>query len=133
MHCPAEPSPAVLLNVPSKQGSGADAPSAQNDEGEHSKHEVMPLSFMKRPASHLLQSSKPVSFAIVPARQSFGWLLPPAHAVPAGQAVQFSALVTLSAAYVPGLHAIGILKVLPCGQLKPASHTLQAVLPASSW
>ena len=67
-------------------------------------------------------------------RQSFGWLLPPAQAVPAGHAVQSSALVTSTpSAKVPGAQAMGVLNVLPRGQSKPASHTLHDVLPASSW
>ena len=53
MHSPSLPRPSVLLNVPSLQGSGADAPSSQYDPATHSKQAVLPVSFMNLPASHL--------------------------------------------------------------------------------
>ena len=43
------PSPVLLLNVPSRHGSGAEAPCSQYEPATHSKHAVLPMSFMNVP------------------------------------------------------------------------------------
>ena len=49
VHWPLLPSPTSLLNEPASHGSGAEAPASQNEPATHSKHAVLPISFMNVP------------------------------------------------------------------------------------
>ena len=61
---------------PSLQGSGADAPSAQNEPGTHTWHWVRPDSFINLPASHLLHVGCASRGCTVPALHGVGSVLP---------------------------------------------------------
>ena len=90
MHWLLLPRPAVLLKVPSKQGSAADAPSRQNEPGEHSTQAVMPVSAWNRPASHLAQLPCSASGCTVPGLHSVGVAEPVEQNEPDGQPMQSS-------------------------------------------
>ena len=60
----------VLLKLPARHGSGADAPRKQNDPATHAEHAVRPLSFMKLPASHWLHEPWPSKSCTVPGLHS---------------------------------------------------------------
>ena len=70
VHCLLLTSPGVLLYEPSKHGSAADEPSAQNEPAKQEKHAVAPLAFMKEPPAHLSQESWPVAGCTVPGLHS---------------------------------------------------------------
>ena len=132
VHCPLLSSPGVLEYDPSRHGSGADAPSAQNEPGVQPKHAVAPLAFMKEPPAHRSQESWPVAGCTVPGLHSAAASEPVEQNEPASHGVHWSALARPSVLlYEPSKHGKGADE--PSAQNEPAMHVLHAVPPAPSW
>ena len=86
VHWLAAARPGVLLKEPSVHGSGAEAPASQYEPATHSKHAVLPLSFMNLPATQSGQSFCPPSGCTVPGLQRVCTSEPVEHEEPEGQA-----------------------------------------------
>ena len=124
------PSPGVLLYVPFPHGSGADAPSAQNEPGTQTKQAVAPLAFWYEPLAHLSHVPCPVAFCRVPAKQSEGSDTPVAQEAPLGHAVQLSWLTKPGVALnLP--NGQGSAADAPFAQKNAAGHSMHAVWPSS--
>ena len=132
VHCPLLSSPGVLEYEPSKHGSGADAPSAQNEPGVQPKHAVAPLAFMKEPPAHLSHEPCSADGCTVPGLHSAAASEPVEQNEPASHGVHWSALARPSVLlYEPSKHGKGADE--PSAQNEPAMHVLHAVPPAPSW
>ena len=138
MHWSLLPRPSLSLNVPSKQGSGAEAPASQKEAATQSKHAVWPLSFMKLPAAQAAQLPWLPCGCTVPGLHAVGSAAPVEQNDPDGHATQSSSLVIdrLSAVIVafwwrPDGH--GSAADAPASQYEPATHSKHAVSPGPCW
>ena len=64
VHCDAADRPVALEYVPVGHGTGTDVPSGQYDPATHGSHAVLPVSFWKVPAAHLLHSAAPAGIPL---------------------------------------------------------------------
>ena len=128
VHCLLLTSPGVLLYEPSKHGSAADEPSAQNEPAKQEKHAVAPLAFMKEPPSHLSQTPCLSAGCTVPGLHGVWTSEPVEQDDPAGQSSHSLLLPSPGMLlYVPSSHGSGA--AAPSAQKEPGTQLKHSVCP----
>ena len=94
VHCDSCDSRGVLEYVPSRQGSGAEAPASQYEPAVHAKHAVSPCSSWYLPASHPSHVGCCVLGCTMPGLQGVAAVEPVEQKLPTGQAVHCSSLAS---------------------------------------